>query len=59
MPNSSLLAGVTVIDLSRVLAGPFATMTLANLGARLDHARTLGKLMPDTVNLDVDEFDGL
>ena len=35
MPNSSLLAGVTVIDLSRVLAGPFATMTLANLGARV------------------------
>ena len=35
MPNSSLLAGVTVLDLSRVLAGPFATMTLANLGARV------------------------
>ena len=35
MQNSSLLAGVTVIDLSRVLAGPFATMTLANLGARV------------------------
>ncbi|MPZ38772.1 MAG: CoA transferase [Rhizobiales bacterium] len=30
-----LLAGVTIIDLSRVLAGPFATMTLANLGARV------------------------
>lgn len=26
---------MTVIDLSRVLAGPFATMTLANLGARI------------------------
>lgn len=35
MSNSSLLSGVTVIDLSRVLAGPFCTMTLANLGARV------------------------
>lgn len=32
---SGLLAGVTVIDLSRVLAGPFCTMTLANMGARV------------------------
>ena len=31
----ALLAGVTIVDLSRVLAGPFATMTLANLGARV------------------------
>lgn len=31
----ALLAGVTVVDLSRVLAGPFATMTLANMGARV------------------------
>jgi len=27
------LAGLTVLDLSRVLSGPFATMTLADLGA--------------------------
>ena len=35
MTDSSLLAGITVIDLSRVLAGPYSTMTLANLGARV------------------------
>lgn len=32
---TTLLSGVTIIDLSRVLAGPFCTMTLANLGARV------------------------
>ena len=30
-----LLSGVTIVDLSHVLAGPFATMTLSNLGARV------------------------
>ena len=33
--SGGLLSGVTVIDLSRVLAGPFCTMTLANMGARV------------------------
>jgi CoA:oxalate CoA-transferase len=33
--GAGLLSGVTVLDLSRVLAGPFCTMTLANLGARV------------------------
>lgn len=33
--EDKLLSGITIVDLSRVLAGPFCTMTLANLGARV------------------------
>jgi CoA:oxalate CoA-transferase len=35
VPDSRLLQAVTIIDLSRVLAGPYCTMILAQLGARV------------------------
>jgi len=50
------LSGVTVVDLTRVLAGPFATMVLHDLGARVikversgvgDDARHIGPFVGD------------
>lgn len=35
MKDSAPLAGITVLDFSRVLSGPFCTMLLADMGARV------------------------
>jgi CoA:oxalate CoA-transferase len=35
MPHTGPLSGITIIDLSRILAGPYCTLLMAELGARV------------------------
>src|ERR1700761_6707658 len=40
MPQRGPLSGITVVDLSRILAGPYCTMLMAEMGARVIKVET-------------------
>ena len=57
MTTPNPLSGITIVDLTHVLSGPFATMILRNLGARVikveppkhgDDSRAFGPFVKDT-----------
>jgi CoA:oxalate CoA-transferase len=43
MPQPGPLAGITIVDLSRILAGPYCTFLAAELGARVIKVETPGQ----------------